>query len=581
MGANQTTHPPKKLENFKYKIISVIGSGSFGTVYKVLDLDDNLLYALKTIEVDPLTNSDEEILKEITILDNLQNIDPKPLILPNFYGYSVETIDNKTSYLLKFELKEGNMRSLLQEKIEKKLRFSFEILRKWAIILIKGLAYLQSKGISHRDLKCENILYSYVGKALDNEIRLTITDFGESSIIISKTNILKTLHIRGTFANMAPELRLSYFKDSPILNYNPYKADSFSLGITLLEMGLLKLPYNGNREKNMDIANIRSGNFEKELQNMRKQFKEYYIGKAGSEEDKKLIRNFDDILGKLLMIEENSRSDFLEIFQEINKLANIQELFGNLTEEIRQENKPNYPQKSVNVLSYKSKEFLTEGLSQKPIINSNKIVSETTLPNLVNLPKDGCCKMILPSGDHYFGQFWNRKKHGKGILTMINGDLYKGDFENDEMEGYGEYKHENGDNYVGEFKKSKRNGRGLFKFKNMGFYEGNWEDGFQDGYGELFWDNGDKYKGNFQKGKIHGKGKYEYVDGRNYEGEWKNDKKEGQGVLYLENGDKYTGEFKEDLYDGKGMFYYENGKKQGGIWKEGDLIEKKEDCKIF
>ena len=66
-----------------------------------------------------------------------------------------------------------------------------------------------------------------------------------------------------------------------------------------------------------------------------------------------------------------------------------------------------------------------------------------------------------------------------------------------------------------------------------------------------------------------------------YNGEWKNGKKEGQGVLNLVNGEKYTGEFKEDEFDGQGMMHFSNGKKMGGIWKKGDLIEKKEECKIF
>ena len=274
MGNNQTNIPPQKIPILRYKIISVLGSGSFGIVYKAWDLDDNSLYAIKKIEIDPINNSDFEILKEITILDNLQKIDPKPLILPIFFGYSIENNNNKISYLLKFELKEGNMRGLIQEKIDKKQRFSFDAIRKWTISLVKGLAYLQSKKISHRDLKCENILYSIKIKNLENEIMLTITDFGESSIQISKNDILKTLHIRGTFANMAPELRLMYFKDSPSLHHNPYKADAFSLGITLLEIGVLRLPYNGNKEKNMDVTNIKSGNYEKPCYNRKTSLKD-------------------------------------------------------------------------------------------------------------------------------------------------------------------------------------------------------------------------------------------------------------------------------------------------------------------
>ena len=588
MGNDQNITPPKKMPVLRFQIISVLGSGSFGTVYKAWDLDDNQLYAIKKIELDPNENSEMEIIKEITILDKLQSINPKPLILPKFFGYSVETKDEKTSYLMKFELKDGNLRSLIQEKIEKKQNFSFESLRKWTISLIKGLAYLQSKNISHRDLKCENILFSYSQSMQEQDIKLTITDFGESTMQISKNDFLKTIHVRGTFANMAPELRISYFKDAPgPLNYNPYKADAFSLGISLLEIGTLKMPYNGNRQKNMDLTNIKSGNFEKELKNLLKELRESYLGKAKSDEEKKLIKNFDDILWKLLIVDEKDRADFIEVFQEINKLATTQELLGALSEEIKQESNPTSvkeisvpPKKGLN--TSKSQEFISKNFSPKVDSNSSKPSDRLSFKSKnMNIPKDGCCEVVMPSRDKYFGQFLNYKKHGKGILTLVNGDIYKGDFENDEIEGNGEYLYENGDKYIGELKKGTRHGKGLFKFKNMGFYEGEWFDGFQEGYGEFYWDNGDKYRGNFSKGMMHGKGIYEYIDGRSYNGEWKNGNKEGQGVLILANGEKYTGEFKNDQFDGQGVMQFSNGKKTGGIWKNGELVEKKEECKIF
>lgn len=310
---------------------------------------------------------------------------------------------------------------------------------------------------------------------------------------------------------------------------------------------------------------------------MRKELKEYYLKKACSEDDKKLIRNFEEILSKLLIIDENLRVDFIEIFQEINKIVSKEELFGNLSEEIRQQSGLKNPIHQKNALSIcKSQEFLPKGN------NSYKCPSEIMSFHSKNsMPIDGCCEIVLPTGDRYFGQFSNFKKQGKGVLRMKSGDFYKGDFEFDEMEGYGEYYYENNDKYVGEFKKGQRHGKGLFKFKNVGFYDGNWEDGFQEGHGEFNWDNGDKYKGLFEKGKMHGKGIYEYIDGKKYKGEWKNDQKEGHGVIHLKNGDRYTGEFKNDVYDGKGVYFFQNGEKKGGIWKRGNLLEKKEDCQIF
>lgn len=567
----------KPLPLFRYKIISVLGSGSFGTVFKIWDIDDNQVYALKKMEVSENgDNVQQEILKEIYILQNLQKIDPKPLLIPTFYGYSIENVDDKQFFILKFELKEGNLRSLIQEKQQKKIRFPFDHLRKWAITLIKGLAYLQTQNISHRDLKSENILYSY---ETSNEIRLTITDFGESSMNISRKNVLKTIHIRGTFSNMAPELRFSFYKETPNLSYNPYKSDAFSLGIVLLELATLKLPYGGNKEKNMDLTNLKSGNFEKEIQVLLKEMSDYYLPRSKNEEESKLIKNFQIFIAKLLVLEPEKRADFVEVFLEINKLATNHELLGCLSEEIRQENQQgqNSQMKIIkkNTLFPSKSEYLIPTNLHKRRKSQGSDEKDAN-----NLPKDGCCEVILSSGDRYFGQFWNKKKHGKGILTFKNGDVYKGDFEEDEMEGYGEYKSVNGEKYIGEFKKGKRNGRGTLKIKGVGIYEGNWENGYQEGYGEFLWDNGDKYKGNYKQGQKCGKGVFESSN-KKYEGEWKNDLKDGKGILYLNDGEKYRGEFKGDLFEGNGEYLTKEGKKLMGIWKQGEFIEKKEDCLIF
>lgn len=563
---------------FRYQILSTLGSGSFGTVFKIWDLDDNQMYALKKMEIDANnSNSQQEILKEIYILKSLQEIDPKPLLIPVFYGYCRETTNEKSSFLLKFELKDGNLHSLIAEKLLNKARFSFETLRKWTIVLIKGLAYLQSKGICHRDLKSENILYSYQGSLQNKDFRLTITDFGESSMNIQKTNLIKTIHIRGTFANLAPELRLAFFRENAAaLQYNPYKSDAFSLGIVLLQIGLLKLPYNGNNEKNLDVNNIKSGNFQKELQTMIKELIEYYTSQAKTKEEKKLIKNYEQFLDKLLDVDPENRADFFELFQEINKLATPQELLGTLSEEIRQESlekeeiKPKHTKKNMSFSSKSEKIFAIS-----PRKSTNPGVSPQTLP------KDGCCEVVLPSGDRYFGQFLDGKKHGKGILRTSGGAVYKGDFVDDEFSGYGEYFFENGDHYIGEFNKGKRQGRGVFKFKGVGLYEGYWEDGYQHGYGEFFWENGEKFRGEFLKGKKHGQGNYEYADGKKYQGQWKEDMKEGNGTLELNEEEKFVGEFHNDIFHGKGVMISKNGGKKAGIWKEGVLVEKNDECRVF
>ncbi len=62
--------------------------------------------------------------------------------------------------------------------------------------MIESIEYMNSKSISHRDLKLENIL-------VDRDLNLKIADFGYASF--SKADFLTSY--RGTFTYMAPEIK--------------------------------------------------------------------------------------------------------------------------------------------------------------------------------------------------------------------------------------------------------------------------------------------------------------------------------------------------------------------------------------
>jgi serine/threonine protein kinase len=74
---------------------------------------------------------------------------------------------------------------------------------------------MNSKGVSHRDLKLENIL-------VDRDLNLKVADFGYASF--SKSDLLSSY--RGTFTYMAPEIK----EGKP---YVGLKVDLFSAGVIL------------------------------------------------------------------------------------------------------------------------------------------------------------------------------------------------------------------------------------------------------------------------------------------------------------------------------------------------------------
>jgi len=81
--------------------------------------------------------------------------------------------------------------------------------------MITAIDYMNSKKVSHRDLKLENIL-------VDRDLNLKIADFGYASF--QKTEQLSSY--RGTFTYMAPEIKEGK-------TYSGLKVDIFSAGVIL------------------------------------------------------------------------------------------------------------------------------------------------------------------------------------------------------------------------------------------------------------------------------------------------------------------------------------------------------------
>jgi len=109
-------------------------------------------------------------------------------------------------------------------------------------------------------------------------------------------------------------------------------------------------------------------------------------------------------------------------------------------------------------------------------------------PDLASGVYSGGCKDGLADGygevvgeGSYRGNFSAGKKHGKGIKTLPNGDLYAGEFSDDYRHGKGVYVWSDktpwaGDSYEGEYRSDLRQGWGVYQWGNGDRYEGPWQD---------------------------------------------------------------------------------------------------------
>ncbi|XP_027697769.1 serine/threonine-protein kinase 10 isoform X2 [Vombatus ursinus] len=205
--------------NEVWEIVGELGDGAFGKVYKAKNKETGALAAAKVIE----TKSEEELEDYIVEIEILATCDHPYIVklLGAFYH------DGKLWIMIEF-CPGGAVDAIMLELDRGLTEPQIQVICRQ---MLEALAYLHSKKIIHRDLKAGNVLMT-----LEGDIKLA--DFG-----VSAKN-LKTLQKRDSFIGtpywMAPEVVMcETMKDTPY----DYKADIWSLGITLIEMAQIEPPH--------------------------------------------------------------------------------------------------------------------------------------------------------------------------------------------------------------------------------------------------------------------------------------------------------------------------------------------------
>uniref|UniRef100_A0A4W3JJM1 mitogen-activated protein kinase kinase n=1 Tax=Callorhinchus milii TaxID=7868 RepID=A0A4W3JJM1_CALMI len=128
------------------------------------------------------------------------------------------------------ELMDTSLDKFYKKVIEKGKTIPEDILGKIAVSIVKALEHLHSKlSVIHRDVKPSNVL-------INKEGHVKMCDFGISGYLVD--SVAKTMDA-GCKPYMAPE------RINPDLNQKGYnvKSDVWSLGITMIELAILRFPY--------------------------------------------------------------------------------------------------------------------------------------------------------------------------------------------------------------------------------------------------------------------------------------------------------------------------------------------------
>lgn len=215
-----------------YKLQEKLGDGTYGEVYKAIEISTNQTVAIKILKTKIYSWKECVNMSEVKTLQKLNNhiniIKLKELIRD----------DNSKIYMV-FEYMEMNLYNLI-EKHRRERKFLKESTVKIIVSqIIEGLHYMHSHGYIHRDLKPENILISYLENQ-DDSIKVKIADFGLAKQV-SKNNVTPLTDYVCTRWYRAPEAVLKS------RNYN-HSVDIFALGCIMAELYNLKPLFPGANE---------------------------------------------------------------------------------------------------------------------------------------------------------------------------------------------------------------------------------------------------------------------------------------------------------------------------------------------
>ncbi|KAJ0579170.1 putative mitogen-activated protein kinase kinase STE-STE7 family [Helianthus annuus] len=197
-----------------------IGSGSGGTVYKVLHRPTATLYALKVIYGTHDQDARHQIRREIEILRGVDNLNVVKCH---------DMFDRAGEIQVLLEYMDGGSLEGTHLSDESSLA---DLTRQ----ILSGLYYLHRRKIVHRDIKPSNLL-------INSRKQVKIADFGVSRILEQTMDPCNSSV--GTIAYMSPERINTDINEG---KYDGCAGDIWSVGVSILEFYIGRFPFNVGRQ---------------------------------------------------------------------------------------------------------------------------------------------------------------------------------------------------------------------------------------------------------------------------------------------------------------------------------------------
>ena len=217
--------------NGRYRLEARIGAGGMSTVYRATDETLQRQVAIKLMNREIATDSDqlERFRREARAVAQLSH--------PHIVGVIDYGEDDGRPYIV-FEYVEGET---LKERIRRNGRLPITEAVAYAIEIARALGTAHARHIVHRDVKPQNVL-------IDEEGSAKVTDFGIARTL-DEEGLTADGRVLGTTDYVSPEQALG----RPVTG----QSDLYSLGIVLYEMLTGEVPFKGENQVAVAMKHVR------------------------------------------------------------------------------------------------------------------------------------------------------------------------------------------------------------------------------------------------------------------------------------------------------------------------------------
>jgi serine/threonine-protein kinase len=225
----------------RYEIVSIIGRGGMGVVYKARQEQMDKLMAIKMLHSHMVSDS-EAVKRFYREAKTVSQVRHHHIVTLYDFGMS-----SQGQPFLVMDFLQGTS---LKDELKKNGPLSFERADRIFGQVVDGLASAHKMDVVHRDLKPENIVLSSTGTGED---WITLVDFGLSKLKEPKTQdayqITKTGDVCGSPPYMSPEQCLAASAVDP-------RSDIYSLAVVVYESLSGFLPYKAKSAIEMMDAHL-------------------------------------------------------------------------------------------------------------------------------------------------------------------------------------------------------------------------------------------------------------------------------------------------------------------------------------